>query len=71
MSAHPRIDAAIADVRSQFPTMPDAATLAPMLARKEVCDNQGRAYFTLADGSEWMLISIDLEADTLKLWRRR
>jgi hypothetical protein len=65
-SAHPRIDDALAQMRLQFPTMPNAEQL-DLLARPKGT----RWDLTLADGSKWALIDIDLEADTLKLWRMR
>lgn len=70
MSTHPRINDALAQLRLQHPTMPNALALATMFRDMASADGKGIA-LNLSDGSEWLLLAIDLEADTLKIWRRR
>lgn len=67
---HPRIDDAIAQLRLQFPSMPDADTLLYDFSRRHRRDTDFLS-FTLADGSDWRLIAIDLESDTIRIWRMR
>lgn len=66
---HPRIDDALAQLRLHFPSSQHRASLLHDFSRR----HRGTDFlsFTLADGSDWRLIAIDLESDTLKLWRMR
>lgn len=67
---HPRIDDALAQLRLQYPTMPAAEKLAEIFAQKQP-KHATHAAMQLADGSQWAIVAIDLDRDTLKLWHMR